>query len=181
MVSRFTRSNIGLAGLHAMNGLRPWAGPLMVVVLILAAGYLVANPLNPNSAALQGTVSTTKFSVNLATNAQLGRYLINGTGFTLYYYAKDPANGTSACYGGCVTFWPLFYAGDKLTLPLGLGASSFGIAERTDGQKQSTYDGHPLYYFVKDAAPGDITGQGDHGFYVCCNAVNGSETGGSSA
>lgn len=181
MVPRFTKSNIGPAGVCSMNDLRPWTGPLLVVVLILAAGYVVANPLNPNSPDLRGTISTTKYTVSMATNAQLGRYLVNGSGFTLYYYDKDSSNGTSACYGGCVTFWPLFYAGDKLTLPPGLSASSFGLATRTDGREQSTFEGHPLYYFVKDTAPGQITGQADHGFFVCCSVANSSATSTSSA
>ncbi len=159
-----------------MVDLRPWTGPALVVVLILAAGYVAAYPLNPNGASLQGIVSTTKYTVNLATNIKIGPYLANGTGFTLYLYAKDPANGTSTCYGGCVTFWPLFYAGDKLTLPPGLSASRFGVATRSDGREQTTFDGHPLYYFVKDKAPGQINGQGDHEFYACCNIVNDSST-----
>ena len=145
----------------------------MVALLITAAGYVVAGPLNPNPS-FQGTLSTTKYTVNLATNADVGSYLVNGSGFTLYFYAKDAANGTSTCYGGCVTFWPLFYAGDKLTLPPGLSASSFGIATRSDGREQSTFGGHPLYYFVKDTAPGQINGQADHGFYVCCSVFNAS-------
>jgi predicted lipoprotein with Yx(FWY)xxD motif len=164
-----------------MNDLRPWTGPLSVVVLILAAGYVAAYPLNPNGAGLRGTLSSTRYTVSLATNAQLGRYLVNGTGFTLYYYTKDSANGTSACYGGCVTFWPPFYGGDKLTLPPGLSASDFGLATRTDGREQSTFEGHPLYYFVQDKAPGQINGQADHGFYVCCSAVNSSAAGSSPA
>jgi len=158
-----------------MVDLKFWAGPIMVALLITAAGYVVAGPLNPN-ASLQGTLSTTKYTVNLAANADVGSYLVNGSGFTLYYYAQDPANGTSTCYGGCVTFWPLFYAGDKLTLPPGLSASSFGIATRTDGREQSTFDGRPLYYFVKDTAPGQVNGQGDHGFYACCSIVNSTTT-----
>jgi predicted lipoprotein with Yx(FWY)xxD motif len=181
LVSRFTNSNIRLAGLDNMVDLRSWTGPLAVVVLILSAGYLVANPFNPNGTSFQGTISGTKYSVNLATNAQIGRYLVNGTGFTLYYFAKDSANGTSECYGGCVTFWPLFYAGDKLALPPGLSASSFGLATRTDGREQSTFEGHPLYYFVKDKAPGQINGQGDNDFYVCCGALNPNSTSNPSA
>ena len=174
MVPRFTKGNIQPCRVGNMVDLKSWAGPFIVAFLVVSVGYVVANPLSPNAPDLQGSLSTTKYSVNLATSVNLGTYLVNGTGFTLYYYDKDSANGTSACYGGCVTFWPLFYAGDKLTLPPGLRASSFGDAIRTDGHEQSTFDGHPLYYFVKDTAPGQITGQGDHGFYVCCASLNAS-------
>jgi predicted lipoprotein with Yx(FWY)xxD motif len=163
-----------------MVDLKSWTGPLVVVVLIVAAGYVVANPLSPANTSFRGTVSTTKYSVNLATNADVGPYLVNGSGFTLYFLEKDPANGTSTCFGGCVTFWPLFYAGDKLTLPPNLNASNFGIATRSDGHEQSTFDGHPLYYFVKDTVPGQISGQGDNDFYVCCSIIHASTTSSSS-
>jgi predicted lipoprotein with Yx(FWY)xxD motif len=39
-------------------------------------------------------------------------------------------------------------------------ASKFGTTKRTDGTTQVTYNGWPLYYFAKDKAPGDVTGQG---------------------
>lgn len=175
MVPRFTKGNIPLGSVGNMVDLKFWAGPLLVAFLMVSAGYVVADPLNPNGPNLQGMLSTTRYDVNIANSPSLGTYLVNGTGFTLYYYDKDSANGTSACYGGCVTFWPLFYAGDKITLPLGLSAKSFGDAIRTDGKEQSTFNGHPLYFFVKDKAPGQITGQADHGFYIASlNASTGS-------
>jgi predicted lipoprotein with Yx(FWY)xxD motif len=49
------------------------------------------------------------YAINTSTNKTLGTYLVNQTGFTLYYFKMDPGNGTSACSGGCVTLWPPFY------------------------------------------------------------------------
>lgn len=178
MVHGFTKGNIRIDSIGNMDDLKSWKGPALVAVLVVAAGYVVAYPLNPNDASLQGIVSTTKYTVNLATNIKIGPYLANSTGFTLYLYAKDSANGTSACNGRCVTFWPLFYLGNNLTLPPGLSASRFGLATRSDGREQSTFDGHPLYFFVKDKAPGQINGQNANHFYACCSIVNHSSTSG---
>jgi predicted lipoprotein with Yx(FWY)xxD motif len=46
----------------------------------------------------------------------------------------------------------------------GVQASLLGTTTRTDGKVEVTYAGHPLYYFVKDKAAGDVTGQGINGF-----------------
>jgi hypothetical protein len=43
-------------------------------------------------------------------------------------------------------------------------SSSLGIITRSDGGKQVTYDGHPLYYFSGDSGPGQANGQGSDGF-----------------
>ncbi len=85
-------------------------------------------------------------------------YLTDGKGMTLYYYTLD-ANGNSACYGGCAKAWPVFNAGD-ISVPSSLKASDFGTITRTDGSKQTTYMGWPLYYWQKDAKVGDMTGEG---------------------
>ncbi len=85
-------------------------------------------------------------------------YLTDAKGMTLYYYTKD-ADGQSACYGGCATAWPIFYT-DTIAVPENLKASDFGTITRTDGTKQTTYLGWPLYYWQKDAKSGDMTGEG---------------------
>ena len=85
-------------------------------------------------------------------------YLTDAKGMTLYYYTKD-ADGQSACYGGCATAWPIFYAAD-ISVSAPLQPADFGTITRTDGTKQTTYKGWPLYYWQKDSKPGDATGEG---------------------
>jgi predicted lipoprotein with Yx(FWY)xxD motif len=53
----------------------------------------------------------------------------------------------------------VFYAA-TVTVPAGLSAADFGTVTRTDGSKQTTYKGWPLYYWQKDAKAGDMTGEG---------------------
>jgi predicted lipoprotein with Yx(FWY)xxD motif len=72
---------------------------------------------------------------------------------------KKDSKGKSACAGPCVQAWPVYYR-EKVVPAGSLEASSFGTITREDGEKQTTYKGMPLYYWVKDAAPGDITGHG---------------------
>ena len=158
---------------------RSWAGPALLVLVILGAGWVVAYPLNPNPQGSQGTISTTAgadYTVNLASAPNIGPYLVNASGFTLYFSVNDPGNGSSACTGGCLTFWPPFYAGTKLVLPPALEASDFGVATRTDGINQTTYQGYPLYYYPKDAAAGQVTGEAVHGFYACCSVPSTTTT-----
>ncbi len=102
-------------------------------------------------------------AVSIAYNTTVGSYLVNSTGWTLYLYTNDkPNSGTSACYGICATFWKPFYAA-SLTVQSGINASAFGTITRTDGSKQTTYMGWPLYYYLGDKAAGEISGQGSDG------------------
>ena len=55
-------------------------------------------------------------------------------------------------------------ASGKLTASGGAKTSDLGTITRSDGTKQVTYDGHPLYYFVGDSGPGTATGQGSDNF-----------------
>ncbi len=117
--------------------------------LIISAALLVG------SAAL---ASADSVQVKTAPNGVT--YLTDGNGLTLYYYTLD-TDGQSACYGGCATAWPIFHE-DNLTVSDPLSASDFGTITRTDGTKQTTYKGWPLYYWYQDKNPGDMTGEGVH-------------------
>jgi predicted lipoprotein with Yx(FWY)xxD motif len=80
--------------------------------------------------------------------------LTNAKGFTLYSFAPDtPA--TSKCYGSCAAYWP------PVTGTLAAGSAlpgRVGTIKRTDGTEQLTYNGHPLYTYVGDSAPGQARG-----------------------
>ena len=87
----------------------------------------------------------------------LGSIIADSDGKTLYMYTKDTKD-TSACYNACATNWPPLLA-DKINAKDGIDAKLIGYTKRTDGNMQVTYDGMPLYYWVKDQKPGDTTGQ----------------------
>jgi len=80
--------------------------------------------------------------------------LANGQGFTVYWFAPDTAT-KSECNGLCTAYWP------PVEGPLTAGpclTGRLGTIKRSDGLTQATYDGHPLYTYVGDSAPGQARG-----------------------
>ena len=97
-------------------------------------------------------------TVNVGKNDQLGSFLVDSKGMSLYLFTKDTPN-TSVCYDKCAVAWPPLLTTDKPVAGEGVDASKFGTTTRKDGTTQVTYNGWPLYYYEKDKAPGDVTGQ----------------------
>jgi predicted lipoprotein with Yx(FWY)xxD motif len=96
-------------------------------------------------------------TVQLA-DSDLGSILVDADGMTLYLFESD-TDGASTCTADCAATWPPLIddapeAGD------GVDEALLGTTTRDDGEVQVTYDGHPLYGFASDAAPGDTEGQG---------------------
>lgn len=95
-------------------------------------------------------------------------YLTDKNGMTLYYFTPD-ADGKSACTGGCLQKWPAFFA-DTIKVSAPLAAEDFGTITRSDGAKETTYKGWPLYYWYQDSAPGDMKGEGVGGVWYIVEA-----------
>jgi predicted lipoprotein with Yx(FWY)xxD motif len=103
---------------------------------------------------------------------EYGDYLVNETGFSLYYFVNDaPGNGTSTCSGACSETWPSFYV-ESIAVPDGLNSSDFATVSRADGDMQVTFKGWPLYLFSGDTAAGEINGQGVKGIWYVVNPDN---------
>ena len=91
--------------------------------------------------------------------------LTDGSGMTLYAFASDPA-GEVTCVDDCAAEWPpLFVDGDSVPAVRDLDPSLFSLIETDDGNVLAI-NGHALYFFVDDEAPGDVTGQGVDDFFV---------------
>lgn len=91
-------------------------------------------------------------------SSSLGTILTDNNGMTLYVLSSE-VGGTIKCSGGCLNVWP------PLTVPSGTTPTGpadltgkFATITRPDGSLQVTYQGFPLYHFVRDAAPGDTRG-----------------------
>ncbi len=105
------------------------------------------------------------YTVMVGSTPQLGSFLTDASGKTLYIFTKD-STGTSACTGACLTKWPAFYS-TPVVGPSILKGSDFTTISRADGVSQSAYMGWPLYYFSGDATAGVSTGQGfNNNWYV---------------
>jgi predicted lipoprotein with Yx(FWY)xxD motif len=104
-------------------------------------------PAASNAAATSGNVLKTRTigGVTVLTNAQ---------GFTLYWFAPDTPT-MSKCNGSCATFWPPV----KGPATAGTGVTGkLATITRADGTVQATYNGHPLYTYKGDTAPGQDKG-----------------------
>jgi len=103
---------------------------------------------SPAAAAPAGALSTAK--VGSAT------LLTNSKGFTLYWFVPDSTTA-SKCYGSCAKYWP------PVLGPASAGSGvtgTLGVITRTNGAKQATWNGHPLYTYIGDTAPGMNKGNG---------------------
>lgn len=133
-----------------MRTLRPTA--LLLAVLML--GLVLA----------QDTGAAT---VQLGTDTTYGKHLTDAQGNSLYLYAEDSPD-ESTCVDVCVGNWPPLTTDGTPVAGTGVDASLLGTIKRADGTLQVTYDGSPLYRYVRDLKPGDINGQrlGDVFFLV---------------
>jgi predicted lipoprotein with Yx(FWY)xxD motif len=90
-----------------------------------------------------------------------GEILTNAHGFSLYGLS-DEFGGKLACTGECLKFWPPVLVSKSATkVSLGAGVTGeIGFVARSATTKQVTFDGYPLYTFVKDSGPGQKHGEG---------------------
>ena len=127
------------------------AGALAVAALVLL-GVAVAGASTPAPAA---TSTGTGTAAGLKTTTIGGTTILtNAKGFTLYSFAPDSPTA-SKCYGSCAAYWPPVTG----TAPASTGLpGTVGTITRTGGAHQLTYNGHPLYTYIGDSAPGQANG-----------------------
>ena len=141
--------------------------PARLIIGLLVGLVLLATACSPQAPAAAVPTATQPAAVvpvtgnaaiKLGQNDTLGSFLVDDKGMTLYLFTKDTPN-TSNCYDKCATAWPPLLTSGNATTSDGADASKLGTTKRTDGSTQVTYNGWPLYYYVKDKAAGDVTGQ----------------------
>jgi len=134
---------------------KSWLVPagLAAALVIAACGSSSGSPSSGGAASSAPAAGSSALKT-----AKIGGATVvtNGKGFTLYWFVPDTAT-TSKCNGSCATFWP------PVKGPATAGAGVTGklaTIKRADGSAQATYNGHPLYTYVGDHAPGQATGNG---------------------
>jgi predicted lipoprotein with Yx(FWY)xxD motif len=135
-----------------------WLAPagLAAAVLITACGSS-STTTGSGAAAPASSGPAASSSAALKTGKIGGAVVLtNAKGFTLYWFAPDTST-KSKCYGSCATYWPPV----KGPATAGAGVTGkLGTITRSGGSVQATYNGHPLYTYAADSAPGQAKGNG---------------------
>lgn len=95
--------------------------------------------------------------LQLADAPGLGRFIVDGSGRTLYAFSNDTATDAT-CYDSCAdTFLPVLTTSTPAG-GIGINVAAAGTVSRRDGDLQASYGGHPLYYYAGDTTPGQVNG-----------------------
>lgn len=105
--------------------------------------------------AQNGTTPTVKTDVG----PRYGQHLTDAHGNSLYILKRD-AQGASTCTGECAKNWPPLLVTGTPVAGNGVDASLLGTVKRPDGSLQVTYNGWPLYTYVRDTKAGESNGEG---------------------
>lgn len=133
-------------------------GAVLAAASLAACGSSTTAPTAP-SAGVSASASNAPGAALALAKTTLGEVVVDAKGMTLYMYTKDTqGSGKSACEGQCLAAWPPLLVDATPSVPGITG--KLATITKADGRKQVTLDGWPLYYFAKDKAPGDVTGQG---------------------
>src|SRR3954454_15189014 len=116
-----------------------------------------SSPYAASGAPRPAAATTSAASVGSARSA-LGKMLVDGKGNTLYLFEADKTPA-SMCNGACATDWPPLTTSGKAAAGKGVAAAKLGTSKRGDGTSQVTYNGHPLYLYAGDTAPGQTAGE----------------------
>ncbi len=98
---------------------------------------------------------------------------VNGTSETIFtnaqertlYYRTTDMPPTTVCSGGCASAWPpLLVSGSSTPTSTPSLPGKLSVQADANGT-QVEYNGHPLYTFSGDTAPGQTTGEGIGGIW----------------
>ena len=128
----------------------------MGLVLI---GLSVSNVMSP-----AGASSKNVTIVKILATPKFGKILVSAHGYALYTYSLDTKNHSN-CTGSCLASWPVVKVPKGVT-PSAKGVTGLGVMVRSNGTRQATFHGKPLYLFTGDTKPGETSGQGVNNFSV---------------
>lgn len=148
---------------------KQWGARLSIVALAAAltacGGGAGTTPTTGTPAT--GTPTTAESTTTASAPAELktastaaGQVVVDAQGMSVYFFTKDVKDsGASACTGACIAAWPPVLTESDTPAVEGM-TGTVGTISTPEGKKQVTVNGLPVYYYVKDKAAGDITGQG---------------------
>jgi predicted lipoprotein with Yx(FWY)xxD motif len=123
--------------------------PLLILIAFIVAAA-TASPTMASSESSEPAASTLTVR-----SSAFGRILFDSGGRALYAFTRDP-RGRSVCDGACAAAWPPYISRGRLSAAGPVRRSLLGTTRRSDGKRQVTYAGRPLYYYVGDRRPGEV-------------------------
>jgi predicted lipoprotein with Yx(FWY)xxD motif len=146
----------------------------VAIALLAGCGSSKSSSTASTSAAAASTATTSTAAAPaasastgetvLAKHSKLGTILAAGPKKLTVYLFEADKGGQSACSGTCAKFWPPVRTAAEAQAGSGAVSGDLGTITRSDGTKQVTYKGHPLYFFAKDKDDGDAYGEGSKAF-----------------
>ncbi len=124
-----------------------------------AVGSASTNDLYGSSTPAAQAGSADQVMVAVGQTDELGSFLVDGQGLSLYHFLKDEPD-KSNCDASCQNRWPPLLTTGAPAASAGVDASKLGTIPFDGDQKQVTYDHMPLYHWHTDEKPGDTFGQG---------------------
>ncbi len=166
----------------------PLLGIAVLAALALGAAACSSSPSkgttndHPGTSGFASPASAAADTVKMASTPGFGNVLVDSAGMALYTYGPDKGrNGVSNCSGSCAQAWPPLTVPAGTTPTRGTGVTgTVSVVKQVNGAYQVTYDGLPLYTFVQDSAPDQVTGNNVAGFSVAKPASYGSSSAASS-
>jgi len=138
-------------------------GGIYYFFLAKKGGYTNTNQsLQTVHTTTQSNAAPTDNIYMMKTNPSKGTYLTDFQGMTLYIF-NDDKPGVSNCNNSCAITWRPYSSGATAQSQF---PANITIIKRADGSQQFAWKGKPLYYFVSDTQPGQITGDGLNGFHI---------------
>lgn len=143
---------------------------ILIMMFVVACGnntstgsrYGGGNAGSTPSTSGSGSANVIK-TASVTVNSKATTILTNTQGMTLYYRTSDTA--TSVCSGGCAQIWPpILFSGSGAPGSTDSLSGTLTVIANTNGQ-QVEYNGHPLYTYTGDTAPGQMNGQGFMGIW----------------
>src|SRR4029453_2079542 len=127
-----------------------------------------SSPAASSPAATSSSPARTAVELKTASSSA-GQIVVDSKGMSIYYFTKDVKDsGKRACAGACIALWPAVTTTSDTPAVEGL-TGKLGTIPTSDGKKQVTINGLPVYYYAEDKAAGDIKGQGVGGVWYLVN------------
>lgn len=144
---------------------------VLVPATFALAGLAATLSLTAPASAGAPTPTPTGQATVMTKSGPMGTYLTDGKGNSLYLFVADKTS-TSTCNGACAAAWPPLITTGVAKAGSGVDQTKLGTTSRSGGVTQVTYNGHPLYLYAADTAPGQTTGQGLNQFGALWWLVN---------